>query len=743
MAADGSIVINVDLDDKNAQQELNRLSKRIKTLEDSISLSQKKKMPLLEQSNQLGAVLDEAKAKLYEMQQAPKGTFDTSLIAEQQERVRGLQAEWNRVQTSIERYDQKINDANTEIEWSKGKAGELAGQLGKAGYNAQKMEKATKKANKSMGVFATRLRGIVLSAFVFNILSSGMRAFTEWVGKVIKSNTEAQAAIARLKGALLTLAQPIVSVIVPAFTTLVNILTRVVSAIAQIFAMLTGASIESTKDAAKALNEQTEALEGTGAAAEEAAGSLAGFDEINQITTETSKGGGGAETITPDFDFESNLSEDRLKGILGLIEAIGAAFLAWRIGKALGLGLQQIIGLAVAIYSAIQFVKNMFDAWTNGVNWDNLLGMLLSAAGIAAGLYAAFGKVGAGIGLIVSGLAMLATGFHDAMENGWNLENLLTTISGIMLTGLGIGVLTGSWIPLLIAGIASALLAITTAFGEGENLLAGAEQLVQGFIDFFVGIFTGDFARAVQGAGEIFGGLKTIFNAVLDALTKAVSSFFDWLEEKSGGKLTFTVNLVREILTEGIAWVKTALGGLADVIQGIFEGVITFLSGVFTGDWKKAWDGIGKIGDGAIDLLSLAVESFVNFFIRALNAVIGALNKISVTIPDWVPVYGGRRFGINIQKISEFRVPRLAEGAVIPPNQEFLAVLGDQKSGTNIETPLSTMVDAFKQAWSEVGGNNSGTVTVVVNLDGREVARNQIKHINDMTRERGKPVILV
>ena len=62
-------------------------------------------------------------------------------------------------------------------------------------------------------------------------------------------------------------------------------------------------------------------------------------------------------------------------------------------------------------------------------------------------------------------------------------------------------------------------------------------------------------------------------------------------------------------------------------------------------------------------------------------------------------------------------IPALARGAVIPPNREFLAVLGDQKQGTNIETPLATMVQAFKQALSESGYNGRNEATLVLDRD--------------------------
>ena len=95
---------------------------------------------------------------------------------------------------------------------------------------------------------------------------------------------------------------------------------------------------------------------------------------------------------------------------------------------------------------------------------------------------------------------------------------------------------------------------------------------------------------------------------------------------------------------------------------------------------------------------------------------------------------GGKSFGISIPLVSQVALPRLAEGAVIPPNREFMAVLGDQKSGTNIETPLETMVQAFKQAMNESGGRPQ---TIILQLNGREFARAVYKANNEETQRVG------
>ena len=90
-----------------------------------------------------------------------------------------------------------------------------------------------------------------------------------------------------------------------------------------------------------------------------------------------------------------------------------------------------------------------------------------------------------------------------------------------------------------------------------------------------------------------------------------------------------------------------------------------------------------------------ALEAAINFIIKGLNA-------IHFEFPDWIPGIGGKSFGLSL---PEAKLPRLAKGAVIPPNREFMAILGDQKSGTNIEAPLDTIVEAFNRANRESGGN--------------------------------------
>lgn len=114
--------------------------------------------------------------------------------------------------------------------------------------------------------------------------------------------------------------------------------------------------------------------------------------------------------------------------------------------------------------------------------------------------------------------------------------------------------------------------------------------------------------------------------------------------------------------------------------------------GVLSGWLAKTssiWNGIKNTIKNVINGIIGGINGMIRGVVNGLNTVIRALNRLHFNIPDWVPVFGGRSFGFNLSTISAPQIPYLASGAVIPPNQEFLAVLGDQNKGTNIEAPES------------------------------------------------------
>lgn len=689
--ADGSIIFSTEIDNKKAQAELDKLEKKIASLEIKASQTGAKKIPLEEQANALGAALDDAKQKLEALKAsgASRGA-----IGAQSETVTSLQYQWDQVNNKIDRYNREIEKANGDIDVSKSRAGELAAQLASAGRNTEKMSAGVKKAEKSAKTFASRMKSVVRSALVFTVVTQALSKFRNWVGDVIKVSPEATAAIARLKGALLTLVQPLVNIIIPAFTKFVNILAAIINKIASVFAVLTGKTVESSKAAAEALNKQTSALNGTGAAAKEAKKQLLGFDEINQLTEDTSGGGGGSGTIAPDFSGFDD-TEDELNTILGLVGAIATGLLAWKIASLFTDSLSMIGGIALAAAGAFALVYFWLDAWNNGIDMQNFLGMLAGAAALAGGLAIAFGSTAAGIALVIGGLAMLVVGIKDVIENGFTLENTLTIIAGLLAAGLGIGLLTGSWIPLLIAGIAAALIALVSFTGHGEELINGLKETIDGFGKFFKGVFSGDIEMTAEGLKQIWDGLKNTWNAVIDSIRDAWNMFIEWLRGKNP-------ELAAIFETYG----KLA-ADLYNTAKQILSGFITFISGVFTGDWNRAWEGVKEIFRGIWNRIVAILEGAINLIIGGINWMIRQLNKIQIKAPDWL---GGGTIGFNIPAISTVNIPRLAQGAVIPPNREFLAVLGDQKNGTNVEAPLETIKQALAEVLSQNGSGEEITI---------------------------------
>lgn len=319
----------------------------------------------------------------------------------------------------------------------------------------------------------------------------------------------------------------------------------------------------------------------------------------------------------------------RLRKIADAVILIGGGLAAWKLSSLLpgmlGTVAEKLAGIALTVGGLILLWDGLSDAWNNGVDWGNLIEILGGAATAALGLYLTFGELGAGIGLIVAGAAMVVTAFRDIDQNGLNLKNTLLMIAGIVSTGLGFWFLTGNVFPLVVAGIAAILFAITTLAGNGEQLIGNLKQT--------------------------------------------------------------------------------------------FSGLVTFLDGLINLDIDKMLSGLKGMVSGALNTVLTIVGSVINLIIRGLNWLIEKINSISFDMPDWVPGVGGKSWGPNIPLVKEWQIPQLAQGAVIPPNRKFLAVLGDQKSGTNIETPLATMVQAFKQALAESGYSGGSEAVLMLDRD--------------------------
>lgn len=153
--------------------------------------------------------------------------------------------------------------------------------------------------------------------------------------------------------------------------------------------------------------------------------------------------------------------------------------------------------------------------------------------------------------------------------------------------------------------------------------------------------------------------------------------------------------------------------GIIGGVMDIFNGLIKFITGVFTGDWRLAWEGVKKIFSGIWQVLSSIVKGelnilitlingFLQMFANAVNTVINGLNGLKIDIPSWVPFFGGNVWSVSLPPVTAPQIPMLATGAVIPPNASFLAMLGDQRNGRNLEAPEGLIRQIIREEIGQV-----------------------------------------
>ena len=463
------------------------------------------------------------------------------------------------------------------------------------------MGNAMGQAEKKTSSFTRRLKGILTSAFIFNILSAGLRQFTAWLGNAVKSNDKAAAAIARLKGALLTLVQPILSVVIPVFITLVNLLTKVASAIASVVSAVFGTTAEESAAAAESLYNQQKGLNGVGAAAKKAGKQLAAFDEINKLSAEESgsgAGGGAGGDIKPEFD--PSFIGDGINSVLELL--VGSALLA--VGAILTfsgahplLGIALMVAGAVTMWSAVknnpELVAKMAESGLALV--FQIIGPMIAIIGI---VLLVTGHILLGISLIIAGIFLFAVG-SAAGEDGDFVENvkdklleaarilgpllavigLLLICTGRLLLGLG----------LFIAGIA--LFSIAEEAGDdGKTLqekiisvLKNTAKIV-GPVMAVIGIFLIIAGRLLIGLGML------IFGIAIWGISEEAGDDGKSLQDKIVSVIEGVAKVISTVLSViGIFFLVT--GNLLLGLGFLLAGIALFHIGEQAGDDGKSLEG--------------------------------------------------------------------------------------------------------------------------------------------------------
>jgi len=633
-------------------------------------------------------------------------------------------------------------------------------------------KKAANKATSGFSSLLKRIKNLALAATVFNVVRRALSSMSEYLGKALKTNSAFTSSLASIKGNLLTAFQPVFEAVLPAINALMNGLARITGYIASFINALFGKTVSSSQKAAESLYSQADGYRAVGAAAKDANGQLAGFDKLDVLQQDNSSsvGGGASAGTAPSFDMDSsdvgligdiskaleptinalkrlwgrlkplkdftanalidfyekflrpvgswvigegiprlcdglgNLVErinwDKLNqslerfwaaltpltislmdGLVEFCEKVLGPLAEWTISEALPAFLEALSYALYALDSAWQAVKPAWDYM-----YENFLRPLAEWTG---------GAIVTIIGYIGDAFRNLGDIFN---EKGDKIQKIISAISDVF---------SALWTvaePIFDGFIK----AIGTVFDFLVNFVGDVIDWFSGLVDFFKGVFSGDLSLA-------WDGIKQMFSAAWNSIKNVFSSVGQFFKNVFSGAW----ENIKKVWSSVSNWFKTKI---ADPIVNTFRNLKESVSNFFSGLWNNIKNVFSSVADWFRRNVTEPIGNFfkgaINTVIKGLNWMIRALNKISIPIPNW-GIFGdmaGKRFGVNIKEI-----PYLAAGAVIPPNSPFMAVLGDQSRGVNIETPLDTMIDAFKAALSQGGYRQKGDI--VLQIDGKTFAR--------------------
>ena len=713
--ADGSVIFSCDLDSTKAQKKLSKLRDEISELNSKLEKETGNKMNLekqLDAASQAAKATEERVKMLrkeverlndcewiqkqgftqneYQTQVLDRRAAAEAELKQQEELLHTQTKEVKTLSTAYEETTANIDSMTARLDKAKVTAGELIADAERERKEREAENSALAKASKYAARFKDQIKSLARSMLVFSIITAALAALRKQIKAAIVNSAEASAAFARLKGSLLTLAAPLMDVLIPALTWLMNLLAAIVSEIVTIISILGGRSKKSMEASGKNLYKEAAALDATGKAAKEATDALAAFDEINKLSTTTpvGGGGGGASAIAPDFDFDEGPMMEKLDKVFQKINDIF---------KTIRAGLEIVV----------DDLKWSFDKKVipkSKATWLTVLTALLGAT-----LGAAFGGITGGViglslgvllGLYLVGLDPETWKTEMDAEDAWIV--VITALLGALLGSVFLGITGG------VAGFSlGAILGLYLAgFAEGDEEHGGKSQLLSELIVVLCALLGAVIGSIVTpGVGTVVGmGLGLILGLSIYSVRK---------DPKKGTQRLVSIG--------------------RSVLLGLLAGVL----GV-------GLAALGIVSAGTAFIISAAIGLALKFFVdsvddskvrKATSGFTGT--RVSTKAPARSRRVAAQSLDGNAPVYNE--IPALASGSVIPPNRKFLAVLGDQKSGTNVEAPLSTIKQAVMEAMAQ-GSREPINVNLVV--DGKTLARVVVPNINNMTRAAGKPVLL-
>ncbi|MDQ0091671.1 phage-related protein [Paenibacillus anaericanus] len=260
------------------------------------------------------------------------------------------------------------------------------------------------------------------------------------------------------------------------------------------------------------------------------------------------------------------------------------------------------------------------------------------------------------------------------------------------------------------------------------------KPIIQPFLEMLTWLWDKHLKGLVKEIGEF---VMKLVNAALEILNKFILPVISYIVDKLKPAFVTGFNFIADV-------VGTVVGTISDVLKGLIKslgGIVDFIAGVFTGNWKKAWQGIQDFSQGLADALVGIFKGAINLIVDALNFMINSVNKVNIKIPDWVPGdLGGKELGLKIPNIPKLDVGTnfvardglafLHEGEAVVPKKFNPAVAGINGGSDNRE--MVTVLNSILQTLRKGGGD------LILQVDSTTIGRVAANGINDIARRTGR-----
>lgn len=789
----GGVSVKIRLDDKDAVNELAKLQRKIRELTEKLNEQKTDRDAIGEQMEAAANKAEDARYKVQQLQQQLENAPNPEAYERIKNALSVAQAEFKEQSAIAEKLGPKYEAAAAKVEKTERaldratkSAADLQKQIAAMNTPLAKVQTGAQKAVKKMGQLFSWLGNRVGKVFLFRTVYRALDGLRKRLEAMYKASPEVRKELEDLRGAALTALQPLYESSLPLIVWLLQQAVTEMNKLATVSASMFGTTVEQARQSAEALWNETEGIEATSKAAKEAQKQLAGFDTLNVLSGNKDSGGSSNDKVGATFNAEETHlnAADLITAELELV--IGAILTFTGTSPLIGLGM--MAAGAAKMYQAFTmdwgYIKKELQGHTGDV--VEIIGDLSTIVGGVLLLAGGPSMLPLGIGLLVGGL--LAMGTVEVARFDWNslkqqMEGPVGDIVGFVssaLLMLGVVLLfTPSNLPLGIGLIAAGAVGLAPAVAaKWDSLKERLEgplgtiiaivsglSLVLGIILLFAAPTAWPLALGLIVAGA--AGMAATIPARWDAIITAMRGPLGLITGLVGASLLVLgvillfagqIPLGLGLIVAGGAAAGLAIGAnwnfLKDKIKGVWESIKTWFQAnvapIFTKEWWQ--DKFSAIGEG----LKSRLKDALNAGVDLLNRFVGWLNDTFSFEWDAVTIAGAQIIPAGQMQLFHLpEIPRLAQGAVIPPNREFMAVLGDQSSGTNIEAPLSTIQEAVRtasgsdeiiaamvrignQLMQEIRDKDTATY-----LDGRETARWLYKPMKEMQRTMGGTMVTV